>query len=112
MRRSRSVVSSSAAAVALLATAVAQAQQLSEPGEGQLVTSFSGSGSVPFSYSASSRTSSIDVAVSLEDPNGGNTSFPLANGLLGESGDYNAVFAPSGGWCGAVSEWPPASSTV
>lgn len=105
MRHTSSVASTAAVAVALLAATASQAQRLSEPGDGQLYSSFSGSGSVPFSYSASSGTSSIDIAVTLEDPNGGgNQSFPIANGLLGDGGEYNAVFAPTGGWCGAVSE--------
>lgn len=86
-------------------TTLVVAQQLREPSQGSVYTSFSGSGDVPMEYTASSGTSSINVAVSVADPNGnGNQTFQLANGLLGSGNTYQAVFAPSAGWCGAVSE--------
>lgn len=87
----------------LLALPAALAQTLREPAADQVLNSFSGSGNIPFDYSPSSdAVSSINIAALLADPNGGNQTFVMANGLLPSSGDeYTAVFAPSG-LCGAL----------
>lgn len=89
----------------LLALPAALAQTLREPAADQVLNSFSGSGSIPFNYSPSSdAVSSINIAALLADPNGGNQTFVMANGLLPSSRDeYTTVFAPSG-LCGALSE--------
>lgn len=92
------------ALLGLLALPAALAQTLREPTADQVLNSFSGSGSIPFDYSPSSdAVSSINIAALLADPNGGNQTFVIANGLLPSSGDYTAVFAPSG-LCGALSK--------
>lgn len=88
-------------AAAALGAATSTAQSIQQPTANTSVTSFSGQGSIPFQYTASdaSAVSSVNVAL-VQD----GLDFVLANGLLGDGGEYAAVFAPISGFCGDVSK--------
>ena len=95
-------------------TTLAAAQQLRQPTAGQLYTSFSGYGQVPFEYvSSSSAITAIDISAVAAGPNGRNDTYIIAEGLQFTSGNtINTVFAPIGGWCGDVSEYSIALNRV
>ncbi|CAD6581077.1 MAG: hypothetical protein CYPHOPRED_001434 [Cyphobasidiales sp. Tagirdzhanova-0007] len=97
--------STSAAVLACFAaTSLATAQQLIQPSAGLAFNSFSGYGQIPFEYITSNPAiTAIDVSAAVTNANGHNDTYTLARGLQASSGNtINAVFAPVGGWCGAV----------